>query len=819
MKKNILYKILMSVLVVGIFLLPISPSFGLNKSFAQTTNDTKIVIETAGIMSKSASLKVTITNTKNNLNPNTAYSTLYDKVWDYKTIMQKPADVTEVGMVTTPVQTDTATQNFTVSFGSSSAPLIPSHEYFFVADIIITDNNSNIGRIQQEATFSTPADDKTTGDITSTKDASIDSGGLDFKCGVGTGVAGWVGSFIGGGPIGLIGHTINWLTGGSEGTISGCVAGLLYTIFSVVAWLASFAATFLDILVYYSTSSGSYTNDFVRNGWAAIRDVANIFFIVALLYIAIKTILSLNTTNNKKILSTIVIVALLINFSLFFTQVIIDGTNILAKVFYNNINSKYEDKTPTATGQIGQKSISIGLIDKFDPQKIISQETYNANMGTVLFICVTLLLIAMVGYATYIFLTVGLLFVGRVIMLWISMIFAPIAFASYAIPFEIPGIGHKEWWKSLLENAFLAPLFIFMLYIIVMFAGFLNKIVDFKADSSLIQKMMSVFIPFIILMVLLMKAKDIAVKYSGEIGKALQKGGAMITGLALGAATGGMAFAGRATVGRLGNKLAESKFAKDNGRFGRMLGDMGKTAGKSSFDIRRTAAGKGLSKATGMNLESSKALGLGSKEGGYEKYKKEKIEKRQKRAESLKVGENEPLKQKLNEEEMHLQLILNTVAGDFERIDKQIETEQKNKADTAHGSPEEQIVADKIAALKAEKAMIRNTTGSDVTAATQAAARVAALAAANPANKELADSARNHAAAVKVAQMSATVGGRSIKQRETEDIPNAKSNVTTMSRIRTTNYANDAGARGGPANREAQHKIIMESKLDSGTKT
>ena len=97
---------------------------------------------------------------------------------------------------------------------------------------------------------------------------------------------------------------------------------------------------FLIFFVYYFTNSSSYDNEFVEKGWGAVRDVANIFFILMLLYVAIKTVLSLNVTDNKRLVGVIIIVALLINFSLFTTKVVIDASNILAKIFYNNITSQ-----------------------------------------------------------------------------------------------------------------------------------------------------------------------------------------------------------------------------------------------------------------------------------------------------------------------------------------------------------------------------------------------------------------------------------------------------------------------------------------------
>ena len=113
----------------------------------------------------------------------------------------------------------------------------------------------------------------------------------------------------------------------------GCLASITYNIWTVSANIVRFAGHILDYFVYYSTNSTSYDNVFINKGWGAVRDVANIFFIVTLLYIAIKTVLSLDSSGSKKMISYVVIIALVINFSLFTTKVVIDASNILAKYF------------------------------------------------------------------------------------------------------------------------------------------------------------------------------------------------------------------------------------------------------------------------------------------------------------------------------------------------------------------------------------------------------------------------------------------------------------------------------------------------------
>ena len=509
--------------------------------------------------------------------------------------------------------------------------------------------------------------------------------------------------------------------------LGGCILEILYLLWQASAWVATLAGGFLDFFVYYSTDSASYTNTFVSQGWGAVRDIANILFIISLLYVAIKTILGLNVTDNKKIVGAVIVIALIINFSLFTTKVVIDASNILAKVFYNNITSTKEGTTDAATGNAGEKSISVGLVDKFNPQNIV-MDAYNTGLGLGYAIFIILLLMAITLYTAYIFFSVAILFAARVVSLWISMIFSPLAFVSYAVPFEIPEFGHKEWWDNLLKNAFLAPIFVFMLYIIVLFAKFLTTIAEYTSDPSIssttnaLRRLMTITIPFIILMMLLRMAKDIAVKYSGELGAALMKGAQMVGGLALGAATGGAAMAARGTVGKLGTKLASSEWAikrAKEGKMGAMI--LGSTLGRASFDARGIKiAGKGLADTGLTNVGKAK-------EGGFEKKMEDQEMKRRQRAADLdKIVERSKAKKDLNKvEDDHQNLLMkNGNAFKIEQIDKKIEAANKasssaqaalrgeTKGTPAYDEAQKAVkaAASRVLDLQGERGAIKNAT-------------------------------------------------------------------------------------------------------------
>ena len=496
-------------------------------------------------------------------------------------------------------------------------------------------------------------------------------------------------------------------------TKMGCLAGFSYMLWSISASIAELGGKFLDFFVYYSTNSASYSNTFVEKGWAVVRDIANIFFIIALLYIAIKTVLNLEGSHSKKMIANIIIIALIINFSLFTTKVVIDATNILAKVFYNSIKPIDANGDPVI-GAGGQKSISVGLISKYNPTDIIKIEpNYNAGQFTF----VTILLLVITTYTAYMFFAVALLFVARVISLWMSMIFSPLAFISYTVPFDIPGFGYKKWWDDLLKAAFLAPLFVFFLYIIVMFADFLKDIGDLypKSETDKMQKLMSVVIPFAILMALLMKAKKLAVEYSGDMGKAVMTAGKMLGGVALGTAALSGAMAGKRVIGGLGGgglhllgKGAEKIGLKGIGGGIRNLGDL---AQRGSYDVRGIkVGGKGLASLTGMHVGEAQ-------KGGWTAMKKEQEEKRTKRNDELVKRGTEGERKDVEDAQGKLHAVTLPVKLDLEKQEKIIEKLRNDLNDISkNGTPE--AIDDAKKALQdaqKEKARIRGAEYKDPT--------------------------------------------------------------------------------------------------------
>ncbi len=498
---------------------------------------------------------------------------------------------------------------------------------------------------------------------------------------------------------------------------SGCIAqALYYLFFKTSSFVFGLSGKALDFTLMYSISDTSYRSSFVVEGWGIVKDFCNMFFIFVLLYIAFGTILNLHNVKTKEMIINVVIIGLLINFSLFATQVIIDASNILTRVFYNQktivTGTAQKDAsgnplpTKSELGDFGEIKLSEAIVSKVNPQELImrasevesipirgtmtgeDQTKTKQGISTGTFIIVIFLATAVNIVGTIAFLSSAFVFIARVVGLWLAMILAPLAFFSYIVPQlqDIKMIGWKKWWPDTLKMAFVAPVFAFFMYIIV---GFMDKglgIIDasMKTGKGGLTFVIAIVVPFAFIMILLMKAKSIAVDMSGEVGAAISKVGAVAGGLALGVATGGAAIAGRATLGRLGSKMASSsKLAEIESKGGikgfgaKMLLKGGAAAGSGSMDLRGVKiAGKGLSD-TGL-----KSLGK-PKEGGYKKAEEDKLAKRTKRAEDLKKIVNKDSEIKKRKANVDKKIIEDKYSKDIHDIDANLVRLRQQLSDEA----------------------------------------------------------------------------------------------------------------------------------------
>lgn len=405
---------------------------------------------------------------------------------------------------------------------------------------------------------------------------------------------------------------------GTGGSIADCVPLLTYyVVYKPASWLLIGSGYIFDATLILSIDSNFVNQDFVASTWTVVRDFSNMFFIFILLYTGVQTILDIG--NWKNTIKLVIIMALLINFSLFFTKVVIDAGNVLAVGVYNSmgLEKSAENQSFQSVGSVPERNISENLAMAFEPQRFLDTAgKVEALDATIVFLIATIVS----GYAGYVFFKVALLFVGRLIAFWFLMIVSPFAFISIALPSKANKF--QEWLDTLISQAFIAPIFLFFIYIIMQVINGGNGILAGLIKSSpttgafTFDKVLAPVIIATILIMALQKALGFAEDMAGDFGKL----GSDMASKAMGLAAVAPTMAGAATGGLIrGVGAATSWTAKKAGaaggkfdKFGQGIQSTGKFVGSASTYIDPYKLPKHLSKIPvvgGVAGGAAKAVG------------------------------------------------------------------------------------------------------------------------------------------------------------------------------------------------------------------
>lgn len=392
------------------------------------------------------------------------------------------------------------------------------------------------------------------------------------------------------------------------GSLMGCVIHIVYFFFvSIPSFLMGVAGKIVDFLAVVTLNSDMYRLPFVQTIWTIVRDFANIFFILVLLYAAFQVILGLGHGGGKKIIASVILMALLVNFSLFISRVIIDSSNVLALIFYNKIECEVKHKDGSVTNcehvpvtkdtsKVVEKPLTLSLvksirIDMFFKPEFLQQlpkdpkywETdsckirhrtdgvcYDYTLSTEMALAMMITYGIFIWPMVWIFFKVGLTFLSRIVMLILYMVISPFAFVTATTSkfSNIDTIGFNSWIKKLIETSFFITIFMAILYLVarIMSVDLFGSVLAEADGRSIEEAFIIIFIPFVLVFILLKKGSDYAMKATGELTGALLSGVKILGGVALGGAAlgaAGVAVAGRQTLGAV-NKYTQNDSARKN---------------------------------------------------------------------------------------------------------------------------------------------------------------------------------------------------------------------------------------------------------------
>ncbi len=390
-----------------------------------------------------------------------------------------------------------------------------------------------------------------------------------------------------------------------------------------LSWLVTIGGSVFDGSLAFSFSVLRQSAA-IKAGWDISRNVANLFFILILLAIAISTILRVQSHNTKALLPKLIVVALLINFSLTMGYVIIDAANILGLQFYNAITNNGNVSVTTKI----MESTKLQNLFNIDPPPKTPKITNDGSLwaqlpaGTVLttiggilgggIVCAVTACAAAVPIAlsiatggllgaatnfiknvagldfaqaslyfsevlgTTIFMVplIFVLFVGaafvliRSAILILLLILSPIAFISYVLP-ETESRLWKPWWEAFTNHAFFLPAFMFLLYISISFLIEIAKIVPAAAPIKSMPVLMLNMIAIVMLLASLLLSKKMGIYFAESVMKGATASRKWLTGF-----VGGVA--ARNLVAPIGKRLEQSEVMRRIGLASPTLGDYAK---------------------------------------------------------------------------------------------------------------------------------------------------------------------------------------------------------------------------------------------------
>lgn len=242
--------------------------------------------------------------------------------------------------------------------------------------------------------------------------------------------------------------------------LGNCIKQVAFYILQLFAWLVGLAGWILNTIIQYTVVDIKANLEgitAINTGWTAIRDLVNILFIFILLYIAISTILGIDEHGAKHALAKVIIFGVLINFSMFFTKVIIDTSNIFTLQFYSkirqtNTNQGLGGDILAAFNTPGIYSVS----SSNDSARNFAASTQNATVAFVMGIIMILTAIGVIVGISWIF-------IKRFIVFIFLIISSPVAFAGMIL--HSTEHHTREWWSALIAEVVAAPALMIVLWL------------------------------------------------------------------------------------------------------------------------------------------------------------------------------------------------------------------------------------------------------------------------------------------------------------------------------------------------------------------
>ncbi len=268
--------------------------------------------------------------------------------------------------------------------------------------------------------------------------------------------------------------------------------------------------------------------------WDIVKGWANMLIVLGFIAIAVATILRFRDYEAKKLLKYLIPVALLVNFSVVFVGVMIDGSNIVIKSLV--VGNEQERSIILAVNQASNNIANPLFTRAFSAAIYARNSDPSTPLGLAFsYAAVGSIFVIMYAAIAIVFFLLALIFIERYIMLAILFILSPLAFIFYVFPFSRDLF--KTWWKHFIKWCFagLAAAFFIRLSIQVIQSPLIINSFNTNHGDNVLAVMPKIIMHIIIVMGFLVAGYKFARKSSAAADMVL-KGVKSAKNFAMGAA-------------------------------------------------------------------------------------------------------------------------------------------------------------------------------------------------------------------------------------------------------------------------------------------
>lgn len=420
---------------------------------------------------------------------------------------------------------------------------------------------------------------------------------------------------------GILGWAFCFTTATAGKIIAPIISGLAWLIMKILSLFLMIAGLLLnftlDVTVLQMADRIKGMTG-INIAWKVLRDLMNIGFIFMLLYQGIRLIISQDSIDSiRKFIIGIVLASLLINFSLFFTKVIIDASNIATIGIYNTIIGDTDSKSTGA-----DRGLSNAFMNALGVQQFFSWDATNpignveddySHMTSNIMACILIII------TTVVFLAISIMFIVRYVVLIFLLALSPVAYMGMA--FKGLEKMSSKWWATLWGQVIFAPLYMLMTWVtLTLIAGnFTTSSATIELGSTTVAASANIFFNFAIIIGLTIASLFIAKDYSTQGAGEVKKFSEGMMSFAGGAVFGGAGAGLRNTVGRLGLRGTnveelEARVAKGGVDGQRAQARLALATG--SFDARKSKVVESTTSAAGINFGKGLPFNPKAGEGG-----------------------------------------------------------------------------------------------------------------------------------------------------------------------------------------------------------